>query len=349
MSAVPVDRLRLSALRYATNSEAEQYIAIMRVFTDGTAGLLSDLSAAEVAERLADELDADLVDERLSYLVQSGNLARSPRESEARTIREYRTTRARYQLTPRGELVHRHVEELLAATDDVREVSTEMLGGLLTGLRRLAAHDPASLADVDADTLAGDIATIFAQFERLVSSTRAFYTNLSTVLARYDLGREEFQAFKGALLDYLQRFVDQIARAMPQVAELLQGLDEAPLLARANSGVRLQTLDGGAARRSSGLSAQDWTGLRTWFLGAPGRRSDAEEVRALGDPRDAGAAGEPAPPRHQQRPGGQPLRRPRPARTLVRRQRRRTGRRALGRRFRAVRVSAPGFFGRYRR
>lgn len=51
--AAPVDRLRLlEALRHAVNEEAATYPAVMRVFTDGTAGLLSDLSAAEVAERL---------------------------------------------------------------------------------------------------------------------------------------------------------------------------------------------------------------------------------------------------------------------------------------------------------
>ena len=91
MSGFPFDRLRLSALRYAINDEAEQYVAVMRVFTEGTAGLLSDLSAREVVERLGSdhgiELDVDVVDARLSYLVQSGNLARSPREAEARSIR----------------------------------------------------------------------------------------------------------------------------------------------------------------------------------------------------------------------------------------------------------------------
>ncbi len=285
MSGAPFDRLRLSALRYAVNDEAEHYIAIMRVFTEGTAGLLSDLSAREVAERLGSEhgleLDVDLVDARLSYLVQSGNLARSPRETEARSIREYLTIRARYQLTQRGELVHRQVEELLGATDEVTEVSTEMLGGILAGLRTLAGYDKPSLAEADADTVAVQVATVFAQFERLVTSTRAFYASLSQVLARYDLGREDFQAFKAALLDYLQRFVDQIARTMPQIGDLITTIDPTPLLARANTGARLVNLDGTRAVRSSGLAERDWAGLRAWFLGTSGRRSDAAEVRSL--------------------------------------------------------------------
>lgn len=41
-----MDRVRLEALRYAVNDEAVAYIAIMRTFTAGLSGLLSDQSAA---------------------------------------------------------------------------------------------------------------------------------------------------------------------------------------------------------------------------------------------------------------------------------------------------------------
>ncbi|WP_301483230.1 DUF2397 family protein [Intrasporangium sp.] len=100
-----VDRARLEALRYAVNDEAESYIAIMRLFTGAISGLLSDQSTAEVAEALHElglDLDEDTVDARLSYLVEHGNLARSPRETEARSLQAYLRNRARYQLTQRG-------------------------------------------------------------------------------------------------------------------------------------------------------------------------------------------------------------------------------------------------------
>ena len=83
----PVERVRLEALRYAVNEESSTYIAVMRLFTEGLSGLLSDLSAEEIAQRLADQgiaIDVDTADDRLSYLVEHGNLARSPRETEAR-------------------------------------------------------------------------------------------------------------------------------------------------------------------------------------------------------------------------------------------------------------------------
>ena len=84
-------RARLEALRYAVNEEASSYLAIMRTFTGEVSGLLSDQSAAEVAQRLAGQgfaLDVDTVDARLSYLVEHGNLARRPRENEAPRQRE---------------------------------------------------------------------------------------------------------------------------------------------------------------------------------------------------------------------------------------------------------------------
>jgi len=150
VSAAPYDRLRLTALRYAVNDESEQYVAVMRVFTAGTASLLSDLSAREVADSLRDqhglELDVDVVDARLSYLVNHGNLTRSPRETEAKSIRDYLTTRARYQLTQRGELVHRQVEELLAALPTGPRGARWLMVGCL---REAHDHDPAA-TDVSA-------------------------------------------------------------------------------------------------------------------------------------------------------------------------------------------------------
>jgi uncharacterized protein (TIGR02677 family) len=284
--APPVDRVRLEALRYAVNEESAQYIAVMRIFTGGLSGLLSDRSAAEVAAALTDEgieLDTDTTDTRLSYLVEHGNLARSPRETEARSLRDYLQNRARYQLTQRGELVHRQIEDLLGYSESAREVSSEMLGGIQAGLTALDRYDDDALAAVDPDLLAREIGTLFAQFERLVQSTREFYTYLTQVLSRFDLERGEFQAFKSALLDYLQRFVDEISRYMPQIADVLGRLTpRVPLLCeRANAGQRLLDLDGQAARRAQGLSPQDWQGLHVWFIGEAGRGSDADGVRRL--------------------------------------------------------------------
>jgi uncharacterized protein (TIGR02677 family) len=282
----PRERQTLGALRYAVNEEAATYLPIMRLFTSGMGGFLSDQSADEVAERLAGEgieIDRDTVDLRLSYLVEHGNLARSPRETEARSVREYLSNRARFQLTPRGELVHRQVEELLSHTEGAREVSSEMLPGILDGIEELARLGALGLEGAESREVAARITTLFAQFEVLVSSTRQFYAYLTQVLTRFDLARDEFVLFKSALIDYLQRFVDEISRHMPQVADRLIELEPhvTGLCARANAGGRLVGLDGEQAKRATGLETADWESLYAWFVGSHGRRSDAHNVRRL--------------------------------------------------------------------
>jgi uncharacterized protein (TIGR02677 family) len=282
----PRERQTLGALRYAVNDEAATYLAIMRLFTTGMSGFLSDQSAEEVADRLAGlglATDRDSVDQRLSYLVEHGNLARSPRETEARSVREYLTNRARYQLTPRGELVHRQVEELLAHSEGAREVSSEMLPGILAGIEELARLVSHGLDEAGPRDVAARVTTLFAQFEVLVSSTRQFYSYLTQVLTRFDLGRDEFVMFKAALVDYLQRFVEEISRHMPQVADRLRELEPhvGALCARANADERLVGVDGARARRATGLEPGDWDSLHAWFVGSHGRRSDADNVRRL--------------------------------------------------------------------
>jgi len=281
------DKLRLESLRYAVRPEAETYVAIMRTFTGGISGLLSDQSAAEVRQRLIDEhgieLDLDTVDLRLSQLVELGNLARSPRESEARSIKEYLQHRARYQLTQRGATVHRMVEELLQHTETAREISSEMLGAILSGLRELSRIHPGTLDEIPPDELARRITTLFAQFERLVDSTRHFYTYLSEVLRRFDLEPDEFKAYKNLLIDYLHRFVEEIGLHTPQISDEITVIRPhvAALVERANAGQRLVGLDGRLARRDRGLHVDDWPSLAAWFHGESDREADAVQVRRL--------------------------------------------------------------------
>lgn len=88
-----VDRVRLDALRYAVNDEASQHIAIMRLFTSGPSGMLSDQSAGQISAALQEQgfdVGDDVVEARLSYLGEHGNLARSPRETEARSFSSVR-------------------------------------------------------------------------------------------------------------------------------------------------------------------------------------------------------------------------------------------------------------------
>lgn len=81
--AAEVERLRLYS--YATAPEAGGYVAIMRLFVGA---LLAEWSAHDLADRGLD-LPVEVIDQRLRYLEQHGNLLASPREVRVTSISEY--------------------------------------------------------------------------------------------------------------------------------------------------------------------------------------------------------------------------------------------------------------------
>jgi uncharacterized protein (TIGR02677 family) len=277
----PDEQERALAFHHLAAEGAGQYVAIMRVMADDVGGLMSDWSASELAptivERTGLELDVDTLEARLRYLVERGNLARSPREAHARTIAEYQQVRARYQVTPRGERVHRLVAEVLGDTGDTAEISAELLRPLLDGLERLAALTDTDIAATPQHEIAERIQTVFAQFDQLVESTRQFYTHLGELLGRVHIDRDLFLTYKGALLAYLQSFVEDVRRAAPRARDVLTALTPrlAQLCTRAAPD---RGLEAAGVRRSRGLEVADWDGVALWFQGDGARTADADRI-----------------------------------------------------------------------
>jgi uncharacterized protein (TIGR02677 family) len=284
---------RLDAYAYLTATESRaEYVTIMRVFCST---LLADLSVPELLGRLreaapgsdgpAARLDADTLAARLEQLVRWGNLLRSSHAVRAASISEYQRARSRYQLTPLGERVQRHVEEVMAEAGSAREVSAELLALVDRGLRELAELAAAPGGADPAEALER-ISTLFAQFGDFAESVRDFYAYLGQVLSRFDLDTGEYQGFKQLLLDYVEaitsdvsfhapRIRSSLTEVWPQLPGLLHSIDE---LAGGLSG--LTAVDAGTrVQRSRGRELADWEGLRAWFTDTTGRGSQVDELR----------------------------------------------------------------------
>ncbi|WP_408637530.1 DUF2397 family protein [Nocardia terpenica] len=85
-----------------------------------TASLLADMSAATVAEQLAQTgvpLDSEVVEVRCRQLVRWGNLIPSLRDAKVSTVADYLRARSRYQVSSLGGRVHRDAIEIMQATD----------------------------------------------------------------------------------------------------------------------------------------------------------------------------------------------------------------------------------------
>lgn len=276
---------RLDLYRYVGGAEhTGDYLAIMRLFSSG---LLIDLSAAEIADRVgegtADRLDVDTVEDRCSQLVRWGNLVRSVRDARVRTIADWQRARTRYQISKLGGRVHRQVEELIAATEGAREVARELLAGTadrLAAIRELTAADPP-----DPDRLAAEVTTLFTNQRVFLDSLADFYAYLATVLSRYDLAGEEYATFKGVLLDYVDLLGSDVGRYAPLVVERLAQLQpHVPAVVARLASLPGLTGSAGPVERLPGRTERDWAEFATWFVGGEGRsgpdrlRSAAEQA-----------------------------------------------------------------------
>ncbi len=276
------ERLRLYA--YATAPEAASYVAIMRLFAGA---LLAEWSAHDLVERGVD-LPVDVVEARLRFLEQNGNLLASPREVRVTSIAEYQRQPARYTATSLGVRVHRQVEEVLAAAGGAREVPRELLGAVAHRLSDLAARSADELRAADPAEMAESVSTMFLQFETFAGAVTDFYSYVGSVLARGDLDDGEWLGFKHLLLDYLETIVESVTRhtaairlaldrVAPNVDVIVERVSAAdPALER----LRAASPGGEEVERARGRSASDWIELRAWFGAPADRSSGAHQLRA---------------------------------------------------------------------
>lgn len=283
-------RDRLSLYRYVSTDSSTDYVAIMRLFTTS---LLTDLSPGEALAGLKAAghpgLTLDDVENRCRQLEGWGNLVRSVRDARVPTIAEYLRSKSRYQVSKLGGRVHRQVEEILAAKEGAREVARELLGSTAATLRRVAeaaerlASGGASATAVDLDTLAGDVTTVFNNQRLFTDSATDFYAFVQDRVARYDLSSEEFTAFKGTLLDYVELISADVERHAPLIGALLASITEnlPPLLSALATLPSPVTVDG-IGERSPGREPDDWAALCEWYLGRRGR-SGPDQLRGAAE------------------------------------------------------------------
>ncbi|PRX99948.1 TIGR02677 family protein [Allonocardiopsis opalescens] len=259
------------------------YLAIMRVFTSA---LLTDLSAPEVADRLASGpvpvvVDADDVADRLAALVRWGALSLSSRTVRVGSIGEYQRSRSRYQLTPLGERVQRQADALLADAGSAHEVSLELLAVLTRELADLAVL--AARADRAPHDALRRTAAVFTAFDAFADSARGFYAYLGHVLFRPDLGAPGHSALRNLLLDYVEAITEDVAHHAPRVQAALDELwPRLPALLEAIDSAGPPGLSGGAdtpVRRGRGRARADWDELRGWFTDTTGRGSEVDRLK----------------------------------------------------------------------
>ena len=265
-------------LRYATAEEAETYRRIMRVLYLEHQAFGLRLRPAQVADRLRERyaltVDLDWLEQRLAALDQWGALERDHDASLASTAAEWRRNRYTYDVTPAGRLTEELLARLDALGEEIGRLDTARLPSIRDALAKIA--DELAEPEPDGTQLRGLFERLLAEVEALHGGALAFMRSLGDLMRAVEqVGEDEFERGKGALLEHLQGFKKS---RMQHSAEILALLEQVELhgsdrlverIVAAEEFVALpgaSSVDDQRAHRQAEL-LQRWQGLRAWFVG----------------------------------------------------------------------------------
>lgn len=222
------------------------------------------------------------IESALRQLRDWGNLDDAPDTAHAATIEEFYRQRRLYQLSAAGEAAERALAAFHEHLQRPGELQTTALHDVLALLDRL----PALLATTPLDEARLHLALtqLTGRFDELTSRAQSFMRDLQRRIDLHGLSVADFLAYKERLIDYLERFIGELALSTNRIAEALHALPPILLAEAFAAAARRETADavapGPEALAAAAQRWQDrWAGLRRWFIG-DGAASHAELLRA---------------------------------------------------------------------
>lgn len=274
------------------------YRAVMRVFLLAKQRFAVHLRPDDVHAALPAEVrpaEPEAVVAALDSLTKWGNLRADPDTARVTAVEDFYRKRFIYQLTRAGEAA----EEALAVYDEalgrrgaLQAVALHDIVTQLEALLRLAAEGEPDAAKVH---LALD--ALASRFTALADNARAFMGSLQRTIDLHDVEEEAFLAYKDRLIQYLERFIQDLITLGGRISALILDLEGS---AEAGTAGGIAPLLRAAARREAADAAPEeaadaedeayrrwaerWAGLAAWFLSRDGHQAQARLLRgrALG-------------------------------------------------------------------
>ncbi|WP_241834660.1 TIGR02677 family protein [Pseudofrankia asymbiotica] len=204
---------------------AALYRETLTAFARARDRFIVHLRPEDVAGDLGRPGDADAVVALLDQLAQWGNLRADPDTGRVTTVEDFHRARYLYQLTPAGQAA----EEALAVYDAalgrrgaLQSVALDDITSQLRALLELASAQPAELDPAKVHLLMLGLAE---RFTGLADNAQAFMASLRRVIDFADGDVEAFVAYKQRLIDYINRFIADLANRGAQIATLLGRID----------------------------------------------------------------------------------------------------------------------------
>lgn len=275
-----------SVFTHLSSQKAEDYRRVLAAFSQARSAFVIHLRPAEVARMTG--MAEDSLGPVLEQLHEWGNLDRGRDHVDAASIEEFYQVKWLYQLSVRGEAAERALEVFEEAIHQPGELQTEALRDIidyLEGVRRLLG-ERAGAGETDFSKLHQQFNHLDTRFEEFTVQAQRFMQFLQSTIELHELTLEDFIEYKDRLIDYLQRFVNDLITSASEIEQLVTALEA--------GGVRECFVGIARRARADALDPNDpemlgherqrredrWDGLRRWFLGDADGRSQAETLRA---------------------------------------------------------------------
>ena len=279
---------KIRAFAYVTAEKAALYRAIMCVFMNAKERFALHLRPADVMAELEQSnpipsIDIVAIDAELTQLCEWGNLEARPDTAEVSTVDDFLRRRLLYQITVEGEAAERAVIGYEEAILQPGELQAAALGDIRSLVAELAIIAKTESPDEGKTHLI--FITLRSRFDELTRRAQSFMSGLQRRIDLQDIDLEDFLAYKQRLLDYLERFIQELIVATAEIAETLSSI-EPDNLERILQGVASRDLADSVDRKAEDVTAamrkweQRWSGLRDWFIAKDGVPSHADVLRS---------------------------------------------------------------------
>lgn len=285
--------------RFTVHLRPEDVAAELRRTMSGPAGW-ADAGVPTDPAGAVEAVSVEIVAAALEKLVEWGNLRADADTGRVTTVEDFHRARYLYQLTRHGQAAIQAItvyEQALGRRGQLQSVALADIAEQLGSLLALAGK-----ADLDPAKVHLLLLGLADRFSSLADNAQAFMASLRRTIDFQDSDEDAFVAYKDRLVEYIERFIADLANRGAQIAELIGRLDESGIGRLLEAAARREAADavpdlpgagdGAAAddgvadaRRSvltGALAAWEnrWRGLSDWFVSRGSRHpSQAKLLR----------------------------------------------------------------------
>lgn len=255
------------------------------VLADWPRGGTAD-GASHGASDMIGRPDSEAIVQALDKLVEWGNLRSDADTGRVTSVEDFNRARRIYQLTRHGQAALsaiEHYEQVLGQRGRLQTVAladiAEQLGALLV---HAEAEEP-----LDQTRVGLLLFALTERFTGLADNAEAFMSSLRRAVDFTDGGEEAFVAYKDRLIEYIDKFIADLANRGAQIAGLIESIEGAGIERLLAAAARRDAIDAvpdqdadasafDAYSAAVNASTRDWEnrwrGLREWFVRAGSRR-----------------------------------------------------------------------------